>query len=60
MLDIDRDFGNNVTFVALLMLGTFAMIAIIVLGVVALHSWEAESLLHCSPWSTLSSPCGHF
>ena len=60
MLDFDLDFGDYVTLATLFMLGICALIAIFVLGLAVLHSWEAESLLHCSPWSTPSSPCGHF
>jgi hypothetical protein len=60
ILNFDHDFGNNVTFATLFILGICTLIVIFVLGLVALHSWEAESFLHCLPWATPSSPCGQF
>ena len=60
MVGIDLDFGDDVTLTTLFILGICALIAIFVLGLAVLHSWEAESLLHCSPLSSLSSPCGQF
>lgn len=55
------DSWGQVTRAAVFTLAILTLITIIiVLGLVALYSWEAESLLHCSPWSTSSSPCGGF
>jgi hypothetical protein len=61
MLGFDHDFWGRMTPAAGFTLCILALITMfIVLGLVALHSWEAESLLHCSPWSSPSSPCGGF
>jgi hypothetical protein len=61
MIGFDFDFWGRVTRAATFTLGMVALIImVLVLGLVALNSWEAESLLHCSPWSTPSSPCGQF
>jgi hypothetical protein len=61
MFGLDLDFWGHVTLAAVFILGVAALIAcVFVLGLVLLHSWEAESLLHCSPWSSSSSPCGRF
>jgi hypothetical protein len=61
MLGFDLDSWNHVALAAVFILCMAALIAcVFVLGLVLLHSWEAESLLHCSPWSSPSSPCGQF
>jgi len=60
MLASDLDFGDSVTFAVLFMLGMSALIAIFVLGVTLLYSWEAEWLLRCSSWSSSSSTSGWF
>jgi hypothetical protein len=60
-MGFDLDSWGHVTRAAVFTLAILALISmVIVLGLVALYSWEAESLLHCSPWSTPSSPCGGF
>jgi hypothetical protein len=60
-MGFDLDSWGRVTRAAVFTLAILALIGmVIVLGLVALYSWEAESLLHCSPWSTPSSLCGGF
>jgi hypothetical protein len=59
MLGLDLGSWGHVILPGVFTLGVLALIImVLVLGVVALYSWEAESLIHCSPWSTPSSPCG--
>ena len=60
-MGFDLDSRGQVTRATVFTLAILALISmVIVLGLVALYSWEAESLLHCSPWSTPSSLCGGF
>lgn len=58
LLDSDFDFGDFVTSAALFALGIAALIAIFVLGLLVLYSWEAESLMRRSFWPSSSSPSG--
>jgi hypothetical protein len=60
MLDLDHNFGDFVTFAALFMLGMCALIAIIVLGLSLLYSWETEWVMRCSSWSPSSSFSGWY
>jgi len=60
-MGFDLDSRGQVTRATVFTLAILVLISmVIVLGLVALYSWEAESLLHCSPWSTPPSLCGGF